>query len=637
MLGLGINFNRQATKGSSVAAFTPASLFESSEQGAWFSMDDFDALKDWRRNLLEYTDDFDVTQFLRGNVTVALGSGLKWQTLSVKATNTSPFALRSLEMLNIPCKTAEKKTFSCYIEPDGSDECALQFSSHESNGSPAIIYFQGIGTSSPSVNLSGYSSGHAHASSYSIVDVGNGLSRLSVSWDHYGTETGVKIYLTDQSAAGAAQILITPANTTDGIWVYGCQVEEGGSATDYQKISGTWKQQFVNDNGTHTVLDNGDDPVIDYGVAVKSLTSHVNGHVLAQAQASYRPTTARFPTRGKVNLVDDNLSHLMLPTPVGTSRPTFAEEDHLGGAGARAYSFGVSGTTGHYLTINDAVSTSDVVTASIWYKDADAGTSLHIIAGGGSESSSVNLVNTGSGVWYRAEVTHTMLANHTFFQVAAKKTSSGSGFATLAFLQVEQGSAATDTQIVRSPTDVTETTGAAESCLNFSGTDGMSFAFSPASSPATDALTIHVGLNATSSGKVILESSNYFDYAVGAFQLIQFGTTKTRYRTKGSPYSSISQTEIDTTLGESHVLTADSDISYAQNRLKSGSGTWGDYSTTNQGTGTYTNLPVNIGAGNAGSSPRDQLVGNIYEVIIRGVISTSTEIAKSINYINGRM
>ena len=155
------------------------------------------------------------------------------------------------------------------------------------------------------------------------------------------------------------------------------------------------------------------------------------------------------------------------------------------------------------------------------------------------------------------------------------------------------------------------------SAIDFTGTDAMSV-FAGARKEADEVA-------------VVAELSNNVGGNAGAFRLASISSNVWRYTSKGTSLVNANATSY--TPPVTSVLTGLSDIS-APSAIIRVDGVEKATPTTSQGSGSFGNHTLNVGARNNAASL--QLNGRLYGMIVRGVLSNAAEIASAEAYIAGK-
>jgi hypothetical protein len=130
---------------------------------------------------------------------------------------------------------------------------------------------------------------------------------------------------------------------------------------------------------------------------------------------------------------------------------------------------------------------------------------------------------------------------------------------------------------------------------------------------------------------VVAELSNTFGSNAGTFRLASINGNIWRYSSKGT--SGVNANATGYTPPVTSVLTGLSDIANDVTTIRV-DGVQKASLATDQGTGSFGDYPLNLGARNNGTLL--QLEGRVYGLIVRGVLSNASEIASTEAYIAGK-
>ena len=214
MFGLGVN-RLGATR--SLLGDAIANLFSNGEQGVWYDPSAASGSLDWRKNLLEYTESFDNSAWIKSGATVTAND------------TTAPDGTT----------TADKIVF------DGSSREIYQAFSSIS-GATASIYAKGTAGQTIKFGV-----------------VGNEeLFTLTGGWDR----------LTKSTAGSTARVTLNTYSgaTARTIYIWGAQLEEASTASSYQPILSTFENAFKAAFPSHTLYQDsqGETPVTAVGQPV---------------------------------------------------------------------------------------------------------------------------------------------------------------------------------------------------------------------------------------------------------------------------------------------------------------------------------------------------------------------------------
>ena len=238
MIGIGVTLFKRMAGGS---RFSPSSLFSSGEQGVWYDPSAASGSLDWRKNLLEYTESFDNSAWIKSGATVTAND------------TTAPDGTT----------TADKIVF------DGSSREIYQAFSSIS-GATASIYAKGTAGQTIKFGV-----------------VGNEeLFTLTGGWDR----------LTKSTAGSTARVTLNTYSgaTARTIYIWGAQLEEASTASSYQPILSTFENAFKAAFPSHTLYQDsqGATPVTAVGQPVGLMLDKSEG----LAQGPEQVTNGDFAT-----------------------------------------------------------------------------------------------------------------------------------------------------------------------------------------------------------------------------------------------------------------------------------------------------------------------------------------------------
>ena len=293
MFGLGVN----RLGATNQKPFSPASLFNKGEAGVWYDPSAASGSLDWRKNLLEYTEQFnnDYWQKLRGDVTpfespIGDTSAFKFQQFSGQT-------IVPVIRANVPVITGKVYTFSAFVKKGTRDS----FSLHEQATTTGIDSYFNILNGTVSFQGSGHIA--------RIQDAGNGWYRCSIT------------YTAAFSASKKHDLRIGVAETTavpddQGFtYLWGAQLEEASTASSYQPILGTFESAFKTAFPSHTLYQDyqGTTPVTAVGEPVGLMLDKSEG----LAQGPELVTNGTFDT----NYVG------WTPFSIGSGSPTYTVDN----------------------------------------------------------------------------------------------------------------------------------------------------------------------------------------------------------------------------------------------------------------------------------------------------------------------
>ena len=248
MFGLGVN----RLGATNQKPFSPASLFNNGEAGVWYDPSAASGSLDWRKNLLEYTEQFnnDYWQKLRGDVTpfespIGDTSAFKFQQFSGQT-------IVPVIRTNVPVITGKVYTFSAFVKKGTRNS----FSLHEQATTTGIDSYFNIlnGT------VSNQGSGHIAR----IQDAGNGWYRCSITYT-----AAFSASKTHDLRIGVAETTAVP-DDQGFTYLWGAQLEEASTASSYQPILSTFENAFKTAFPSHTLYQDsqGETPVTAVGEPV---------------------------------------------------------------------------------------------------------------------------------------------------------------------------------------------------------------------------------------------------------------------------------------------------------------------------------------------------------------------------------
>jgi hypothetical protein len=206
-------------------------LFTSGVAGAWY--DPSDVLLNWRTNLLTYSQEFDNAAWTPDTL-LAFGSG------SVANATTAPDGTTTADKIVLSAVSGQQRIYS------SANPATVGTYTYSVYAKPAGYNFVGItifdGVSYKGGVVFNVSTGEILSSptpvgTATIVAAGNGWYRVSVSCTTAGSMvnsfTGIRAF----SSAPAAINGASTGNGTDGVYIWGAQLELGSTATTYQAIT----------------------------------------------------------------------------------------------------------------------------------------------------------------------------------------------------------------------------------------------------------------------------------------------------------------------------------------------------------------------------------------------------------------
>lgn len=332
MFGLGVNrlgVTNQAT------IFTPASLFNNGEAGVWYDPSAASGSLDWQRNLLEYTEQFDNGYWSKG------------------ADIITPNAATAPDGTQTADKFVAANNNSTHEFNFGNSFGTSVFvqSIYAKAGEYSFLFINGVGNSDFTwFNLSNGTVGTVSSlhSNVTMTPAGDGWYRCSVTVT--GSNAGAGF-----GASAVNGLYAYQGNGTSGVYMWGAQLEEASTASNYQPILSTFDNAFKAAFPSHTLYQDyqGVTPVTAVGQPVGLMLDKSEG----LAQGAEEITNGDFSngltgwvTAGDVSIVSGS-AHI-------TNTSTY---------GAQAFQ-GVSGlTVGKFykLTLDTEAISGD----SSWYID----------------------------------------------------------------------------------------------------------------------------------------------------------------------------------------------------------------------------------------------------------------------------
>jgi hypothetical protein len=238
MLNSGVSLQRLATKAG--VGFTPKKLFSNGEAGVWYDPSDVEASLTWRRNLLKYTESFDNNFYGKGsNTVVTANHGVAPNGTQTADRLEMPAQGSTYINCDIPVTNGSVYTYSVYIKStSGTSNFSLFY-----NFNGTVILGQQTATS------------EWQRFDYTVT--------ASSTTGRFGINNGGDTYASD-------------------ILIWGAQVEEGSTATEYQPIRSTFDNAFKQAFPKHTLYQNeyGKTPVTQLGQAVGLMLDKSEGVAL---------------------------------------------------------------------------------------------------------------------------------------------------------------------------------------------------------------------------------------------------------------------------------------------------------------------------------------------------------------------
>jgi len=198
------------------STFSPSSLFAASEQGVWYDPSDVANLA-WRRNLLTFSEQFDNAAWSKSFVTI-----------SANATTAPDGSMTADKLIQTENNTSHSIT-QTIVAPAGATRTAY---AKAGGYNFFAVTYNNSATNSVTLNLTtgAITNIGANVTSQSATNVGDGWWRLSMTVN--AAVTNVTDYVLQAPGFPAET-----GNGTDGIFIWGAQLELGTVATEYQRIT----------------------------------------------------------------------------------------------------------------------------------------------------------------------------------------------------------------------------------------------------------------------------------------------------------------------------------------------------------------------------------------------------------------
>ncbi len=237
MLNSGVSLQRLATKAG--VGFTPKKLFSNGEAGVWYDPSDVEASLTWRRNLLEYTESFDSSAYSKGTNTTITASHATYIDGSSADRVQMPASAGTYIVQSVSLTAGKTYTVSAFVKTNGAPNIDIGFGTSISSGVS-------------------YGATASATSSWARVSFTYTAASTATYWagiDNRGNTSAVDIHL------------------------YGLQVEEGSTATEYQPIRSTFDNAFKQAFPKHTLYqdEKGLTPVTGLGQSVGEMLDKSQG------------------------------------------------------------------------------------------------------------------------------------------------------------------------------------------------------------------------------------------------------------------------------------------------------------------------------------------------------------------------
>ena len=213
-LGIGIPFAKSQIW---LSLFDPSKLFTSGVNGAWYDPSDINLT--WRRNLLTYSEQFDNAAWIKGNATITANAVI------------APDGSMTADKL-VPNTTNNQHTVG-QVLPSNSYTYSVYVKAGEYNLLSISVY-DGLSWKLAAIfNAASGAIERSFAGSATILSAGSGWYKCTVSGATSATATfnlQVTNSITDWASSFAG-------DGYSGIYIWGAQLEQGSTATPYQRIT----------------------------------------------------------------------------------------------------------------------------------------------------------------------------------------------------------------------------------------------------------------------------------------------------------------------------------------------------------------------------------------------------------------
>lgn len=637
MLNTGVSLQRVAVKGKSVPVWTPTKLFSNSEYGAWWTAQEFDK-NIGTPNLIDKNQDFG--NFFAALSTITTGQsdpdGASNAVLLKHSTGTGlHYILNQAQSANWR-QWAGYLTFSGYFKAKELNQCVVWLTANATS-EQKLLYIQDL-DGTPTINTAPADSGHDYYESASITSVGNGWYKLVATYKHQGQSSNV-IILTTEGTGSAQTYSYTASNSTDGLYLYGFQLEHGQTATTLQLSTDTVIDQRKIVASNYKTSDGYS--LFDYGGLV-SFWDSKSGNKTLTAGGGNTPRIAKYPSRGKVNVLSVNRGSQgwILTNATKHGLPL---TDELGGLDAFKVTLEQSQQT--YIRREETITIppNATYTASVYLKNVPNSTaklvlgSVNPYTGGWFESSEVSVSATGS-TWQRFDVSHTFANSQTSleFRLYADSPSSDIEFE-VSHPQIEKNSSATTVQLVDGAYEAIEN-GVGINQIVYDGTGGFDVPLN-LNTNSIDEILLGFGLFPThnsTTAKIICEHGSYADYGSGHFSIKkhQSSQVQTRVSYTNTLIGGSTTASNSFTTRNPHALTLHGNTDTGVTKTKIGSTE--SVNTVSGSTGVFSDLDFNVGCRNA-TTPALGFEGHMMEIVFRGGATTDKEKNALHDYINGKI
>ena len=259
MLNSGVSLQRLATKAG--VGFTPKKLFSNGEAGVWYDPSDVEASLTWRRNLHEYSESFSLWTKQVSVITEDVIAGPYENTLADKFVANS--AVNTAWVLQDQ-PIVRGQTYTQTIFAKAGEVSWLQIA-------PSTAFNTGhqnynLATGELGTNTSGI------GNVASIENIGNGWYRCSLSTTSISTTSAGRFaigWIGGDDGRLDSDATVTP-DGVKGVYIWGAQIEQSSTATEYQPIRTTFDNAFKQAFPKHTLYQdhNGQTPVTALGQSV---------------------------------------------------------------------------------------------------------------------------------------------------------------------------------------------------------------------------------------------------------------------------------------------------------------------------------------------------------------------------------
>lgn len=649
-----------ATWGASTG-FNPASLFASGEQGAWYDPSNFGTMfqnstgltpvtaveqpvglifdmkagsPTARYNQLTYTEQFNDAAWTKAGVTVTADQGVApdgTTTADLVVVNNGAQASVTIYQDRTALVASSNYTMSAYVKKSGASYAVVGWV-YTAGTYCAVSY----NLDTQTVSRSAAAGGFTFVSS-TITDAGNGWYRIAITattpptagFSRFPGVWGRVTAWTSGNPDGA-----DTGNGTDGILLWGAQLQTGSTASTYQRItSGIGGEWTIGNNAYQST--SASRPTLrarynlltyseqfDQGVWVKGSTTVVANNGVAPDGT----TTA----------------DLLYPNSTGTNRfvwisgglpvvsgGTYTLTVYAKAAGVNWLAFGDLG--------------AGTPPANMPFFDLQNG----VVGQVGSQFSSATITSVGGG-WYRCSATGVRASTllYPLYYLAdgnntATVTASGTNGVLLWGAQVFSAADQTSTggayQRIAAATDYVTVSTMGGTVFNpylaFDGSDD-SLLTNSVNFSGTDAMTVFAGVtkNSDAAQGAVVELSATIASNNGTFLLAAPDGATTTYGWDSKGTSQVDAVTSGLSAPTTNVVTGISDISDDSCIIRI-NGTQADSDTGDQGTGNFGNYPLFIGSRNQASL---RFNGRLYQLIVRGAASNASQIGGTEQYVAGK-